>query len=76
MRCAATCPKQMLGIALRSAPWGLRAWTRKPPHTVGKLAAKGREDEWFDLQRLARTLIKVCADLSPDPRSMAASPSA
>jgi type I restriction enzyme R subunit len=31
------------------------------------IAADGREDEWFDLQRLTRTLIKVYADLSPDP---------
>ncbi len=27
----------------------------------------GREDEWFDLQRLTRIFIKVYADLSPDP---------
>ena len=31
------------------------------------IAAEGREDEWFDLQRLTRTFIKVYADLSPDP---------
>ena len=36
-------------------------------YAVGKLAADGREDEWFDLQRLARNFIRVYADLSPDP---------
>jgi type I restriction enzyme R subunit len=36
-------------------------------YAVGKLAADGREDEWFDLQRLARQFIKVYGDLSPDP---------
>ena len=36
-------------------------------YAVGKLAVEEREDEWFDLQRLARNFIKVYADLSPDP---------
>jgi len=36
-------------------------------YAVGKLAADGREDEWFDLQRLARNLIRVYGDLSPNP---------
>jgi type I restriction enzyme R subunit len=36
-------------------------------YAVGKLTAEEREDEWFDLQRLARTFIKVYGDLSPDP---------
>lgn len=36
-------------------------------YAVGKLAADGREDEWFDLQRFARLFIKVYGDLSPDP---------
>lgn len=36
-------------------------------YAAAKIAADGREDEWFDLQRLTRTFIKVYADLSPDP---------
>jgi hypothetical protein len=28
---------------------------------------QGQEDDWFDLQRLTRTFIKVYGDLSPDP---------
>jgi type I restriction enzyme R subunit len=36
-------------------------------YAVGKIAAGGREDEWFDLQRLARNFIRVYGDLSPDP---------
>ncbi|TIM38302.1 type I restriction endonuclease subunit R [Mesorhizobium sp.] len=36
-------------------------------YAVGKLATAGREDEWFDLQRLARNFIRVYGDLSPDP---------
>ena len=36
-------------------------------YAVGKLAAGGQEDDWFDLQRLARIFIKVYGDLSPDP---------
>jgi type I restriction enzyme R subunit len=36
-------------------------------YAVGKLAAEGREDEWFDLQRFARIFVKVYGDLSPDP---------
>ena len=31
------------------------------------MSAEGQEDDWFDLQRLTRTFIKVYADLSPDP---------
>lgn len=36
-------------------------------YAVGKLVVGEREDEWFDLQRLARTFIQVYSDLSPDP---------
>lgn len=36
-------------------------------YAAGKLAADGREDDWFDLQRLARIFVKVYSDLSPDP---------
>lgn len=36
-------------------------------YKAAAIAADGREDEWFDLQRLTRTFIKVYADLSPDP---------
>lgn len=36
-------------------------------YAAAKIAADGREDEWFDLQRLTRSFIKVYADLSPDP---------
>lgn len=36
-------------------------------YAAAKLAAEGREDDWFDLQRLTRTFIKVYGDLSPDP---------
>ncbi len=36
-------------------------------YAIGKLAAEGREDDWFDLQRFARQFIRVYGDLSPDP---------
>lgn len=36
-------------------------------YAAAKIASDGREDEWFDLQRLTRTFIKIYADLSPDP---------
>ena len=36
-------------------------------YKAAAIAADGREDEWFDLQRLTRIFIKVYADLSPDP---------
>jgi type I restriction enzyme R subunit len=36
-------------------------------YAVGKLAAEGREDDWFELQRLARNFVRVYGDLSPDP---------
>lgn len=36
-------------------------------YAAAKLATSGHEDDWFDLQRLTRTFIKVYADLSPDP---------
>ncbi|WP_408590050.1 type I restriction endonuclease subunit R [Novosphingobium sp.] len=36
-------------------------------YAAAAIAADGREDAWFDLQRLCRTFIKVYADLSPDP---------
>jgi type I restriction enzyme R subunit len=36
-------------------------------YAVGKLATDGREDDWFELQRLARNFVRVYGDLSPDP---------
>ncbi len=36
-------------------------------YAAAAIAADGREDEWFDLQRLTRTFVKVYGDLSPDP---------
>ncbi|MGK6356202.1 type I restriction endonuclease subunit R [Sphingomonas sp. DT-207] len=36
-------------------------------YAAAAIAADGREDEWFDLQRLTRIFIKVYGDLSPDP---------
>ncbi len=36
-------------------------------YAAADIAAKGQEDDWFDLQRLTRTFIKVYGDLSPDP---------
>jgi len=36
-------------------------------YAAAAIAADGREDEWFDLQRVTRTFIKVYGDLSPDP---------
>jgi len=36
-------------------------------YSVGKLVAEGREDDWFELQRLTRNFIKIYGDLSPDP---------
>lgn len=36
-------------------------------YAVGKIAADGGEDDWFDLQRLARSLVRIYGDLSPDP---------
>lgn len=36
-------------------------------YAAAKMAAGGQEDDWFDLQRLTRTFIKVYGDLSPDP---------
>lgn len=36
-------------------------------YAAAAIAANGREDEWFDLQRLTRIFIKVYGDLSPDP---------
>jgi type I restriction enzyme R subunit len=47
---------------------GLEGMGEKPAaYAAAAIAADGREDEWFDLQRLTRTFIKVYADLSPDP---------
>lgn len=34
-------------------------------YAVGKIAADGGEDDWFDLQRLARSLVRIYGDLSP-----------
>jgi type I restriction enzyme R subunit len=36
-------------------------------YAVGKIVAEGREDEWLDLERLARNFVKIYGDLSPDP---------
>ncbi len=36
-------------------------------YAAAKIVADGREDDWFDLQRLTRAFIKAYADLSPDP---------
>lgn len=36
-------------------------------YAVGKLVTEGREDDWFELQRLARNFVRVYGDLSPDP---------
>lgn len=36
-------------------------------YAVGKLVAQEREDDWFELQRLARHFIRTYGDLSPDP---------
>lgn len=36
-------------------------------YAAARIAADGREDDWFDLQRLTRAFIKVYGDLSPDP---------
>jgi type I restriction enzyme R subunit len=36
-------------------------------YSAAAISAEGREDEWFDLQRLTRIFIKVYGDLSPDP---------
>jgi type I restriction enzyme, R subunit len=36
-------------------------------YAVGKMVAEDREDDWFDLQRLARHFVRVYGDLSPDP---------
>lgn len=36
-------------------------------YAAAALVTQGQEDDWYDLQRLSRTFIKVYADLSPDP---------
>jgi type I restriction enzyme R subunit len=36
-------------------------------YVAAAIVADGREDEWFDLQRLTRIFIKAYGDLSPDP---------
>lgn len=36
-------------------------------YAVGKFVADQREDDWFDLQRLARLFVRTYGDLSPDP---------
>ncbi len=46
----------------------LEGMDEKPAaYAAAAIAADGRENEWFDLQRLTRIFIKVYADLSPDP---------
>ncbi|TXN17206.1 type I restriction endonuclease subunit R [Methylobacterium sp. WL122] len=36
-------------------------------HTIERLVADDREDDWFELQRLGRHFIRTYCDLSPDP---------
>ena len=36
-------------------------------YAVGRLVTEGREDDWFELQRLTRNFVRVYSDLSPDP---------
>jgi type I restriction enzyme R subunit len=36
-------------------------------YAVEKLVAEGREDDWFELQRLGRHFVRTYGDLSPDP---------
>jgi type I restriction enzyme R subunit len=47
---------------------GLDGLEEKPAaYAVGKLVTEGREDDWFEFQRLTRNFIRVYGDLSPDP---------
>ena len=36
-------------------------------YAVEKLVSTGREDDWFELQRLGRHFVRTYGDLSPDP---------
>ncbi len=36
-------------------------------YAIEKLVADGREDHWFELQRLGRHFVRTYGDLSPDP---------
>ncbi|SFH01948.1 type I restriction endonuclease subunit R [Methylobacterium gossipiicola] len=36
-------------------------------YAVEKLVSDGREDDWFELQRLGRHFVRTYSDLSPDP---------
>jgi type I restriction enzyme R subunit len=36
-------------------------------YAVEKLVSNGREDDWFELQRLSRHFVRTYGDLSPDP---------
>ena len=36
-------------------------------YAVEKLVSTGREDDWFELQRLGRQFVRTYGDLSPDP---------
>lgn len=36
-------------------------------YAIAKVAADGREDDWFELQRLGRQFVRSYSDLSPDP---------
>lgn len=36
-------------------------------YAIEKLVADGREDDWFELQRLGRHFVRTYGDLSPDP---------
>lgn len=36
-------------------------------YAIEKLVSEGREDDWFELQRLGRHFVRTYGDLSPDP---------
>nr|WP_313635198.1 type I restriction endonuclease subunit R [Brevundimonas diminuta] len=40
---------------------------RTAAFAIEKLVADGREDDWFELQRLGRHFVRTYGDLSPDP---------
>ena len=66
--CGTICAKPTPATPVRSGCLGLEGMDEKAAaYAVGKLAAEGREDDWFELQRLARTFVRVYGDLSPDP---------
>lgn len=54
--------------ALQKRAMGLAGMDEKAAaYAVGKLVTDGGEDDWFDLQRLARNFVRTYGDLSPDP---------